>query len=108
MNKNFSRQDILRFLPVLWHQITNLKSRVEEVCGSLNNKRVKEEKLLEFKKQVVSNKSLKAYFKNNPQEKEILQNDITKSSFKDKIMYRHLGNLPFYCIPNEIIAITEE
>jgi hypothetical protein len=40
--------------------------------NSLSNKRVRDEKLLEFKKQIVSNKSLKEYFKNNPTEKEIL------------------------------------
>jgi len=53
-----------------------MKGRVDQVLSTLSPKRVKEEKLLEFKKQVVSNKSLKEYFKNNPTEKMVLQNDI--------------------------------
>jgi hypothetical protein len=32
--------------------------------------------MLEFKKQLVSNKGLREYFDGNPQEKEILLNDI--------------------------------
>lgn len=42
----------------------------------LSSKSVQQQKVLEFKKQLVSNKSLKEYFKENPQEKEILLNDI--------------------------------
>ena len=57
----------------------------------------------------MSNKSLKEYFKNNPDEKEVLQNDIKKNSLKDrdKILFRHLDTLPFYCIPKEIMAATQ-
>ncbi len=54
----------------------------------LNNKRVALEKNVEFKKQLLSNHKLKEYFKQNPQEKEIILNDIQKSNVgKDKIMY---------------------
>lgn len=59
MNKAFNRTDILKFLPVLWQEVTRMKSRVEEVLHSLTNKKVRDEKLVEFKKQIVSNKSLK-------------------------------------------------
>ena len=108
MNKAFNRTDILKFLPVLWHEVSRMKSRVEEVVHSLTNKKVRDEKLVEFKKQIVSNKSLKQYFKNNPAEKEILQNDIGKSKVAHKAQFKHLATLPFYCIPTEIIAVTEE
>ena len=57
---------------MLWNELTKMKGRVEQVLGTLSNKRVREEKVLEFKKQVVTNKSLREYFKNNPSEKEIL------------------------------------
>lgn len=63
---------MLKCLPVMWHELIKMKGRVEQVLNSLSNKRVRDEKLLEFKKQIVSNKSLKEYFKNNPSEKEIL------------------------------------
>jgi len=58
----------------------------------------------------VSNKSLKEYFKNNPTEKEILQNDIEKNqlTYKEKSMFRHLDTLPFYVIPREIMATTQD
>lgn len=98
----------MRCIPIIWHEISRVKGRVDEVLATLSNKRVKEEKLLEFKKQVVSNKSLKEYFKNNPVEKEVLQNDIQKHSFNDKQMFRHLDTLPFYAIPKEIMAVTPE
>jgi len=106
--KAFSRNDILKFLPIIWHEVSRVKSRVEEVLNTLSNKKVRDEKLLEFKKQIVSNKSLKEYFKNNPSEKEILQNDVSKNQSTHKLQFKHLGTLPFYCIPSEIIAVTEE
>lgn len=76
MTKAFSKTDMLKCIPVLWHEITKMKGRVDEVLATLSNKRVRDEKVLEFKKQVVSNKSLKEYFKSNPTEKIVLQNDI--------------------------------
>ena len=57
---------MLRFLPIIWHEVERMKSRVENIHMSLTNKKVLDEKLVEFKKQIVSNKSLKSYFKNNP------------------------------------------
>ena len=50
MTKNYGRKDILRCTPVIWHEISRIKSRVEEVIAKLSNKRVRDEKLLEFKK----------------------------------------------------------
>lgn len=101
---------MLKCIPVLWHEVSNLKGRVEQVLNTLSTKRVKDEKLLEFKKQVLSNRSLKSYFKNNPGEKEILQNDIEKNSkhITQKILFKNLGTLPFYCVPAELMATTPE
>lgn len=60
----------------MWQELARAKSRVEQVINMLSSKSVQQQKVLEFKKQLVSNKSLKEYFKENPQEKEILLNDI--------------------------------
>ena len=49
-------------VPVLWAELKRLKSRVDTVLATLSNKNVMNEKTIEFKKQIVSNKSLKAYF----------------------------------------------
>lgn len=76
MAKAFSRNDMLKCVPILWHEVTKMKGRVDQVLANLSSKRVRDEKALEFKKQVVSNKSLKEYFKNHPTEKMVLQNDI--------------------------------
>ena len=108
MIKAYSRNDMIRCIPVIWHEVVKIKGRVEEVLLSLSNKRVRDEKVLEFKKMVVSNKSLKEYFKSNPVEKEVLMNDIQKNQFKDKILFRHLNTLPFYAIPKEIMATTPD
>lgn len=70
---------MIRCLPVIWHEVVRMKSRTDEVHQSMSTKKVKAEKLVEFKKQVISNKSLKEYFKNNQTEKDILQNDIEKA-----------------------------
>jgi hypothetical protein len=43
----------------MWSELNRLKSRVETVLGTLSNKAVNNEKVIEFKKQLVSNKSLK-------------------------------------------------
>ena len=63
---------MIRCLPIIWTELVKMKGRVEQVLAGLGHKRVKQEKVLEFKKSVVSNKSLKDYFKQNPSEKEIL------------------------------------
>jgi len=76
MVKNYDREDMLKCIPTIWHEVVKMKGRVQDVLATLSNKRVRDEKLIDFKKQVVSNRSLKEYFKNNPQEKEVLQNDI--------------------------------
>ena len=60
--KNFGRDDMMKCIPVLWTELNRLKSRVESIVNSLSNKTVQNEKVIEFKKQLVSNKSLKAYF----------------------------------------------
>lgn len=57
----------------------------------------------------MSNKSLKEYFKSNPQEKEILMNDIVKAHSKhDKYLFRNLDVMPSYIIPEAMIAVTDE
>lgn len=108
MSKAFSRTDMLKCVPVLWHELNKMKGRVDQVLSTLSNKRVRDEKVQEFKKQVVSNKSLKEYFKNHPTEKVVLQNDIQKNSFTDKILFKHLDTLPFYAVPREIMATTTD
>jgi len=50
MMKAYGRPDFLKCIPIIWHEVVRLKSRVEEVLGTLSNKRVREEKLTEFKK----------------------------------------------------------
>lgn len=41
---------MLKCVPVLWSELNRLKSRVETVIGTLNNKAVANEKVIEFKK----------------------------------------------------------
>jgi hypothetical protein len=62
----------------------------------------------EVKKQLLTNKRLKEYFKAHPKEKEILQGQLSKNKEKDSVMYRHLDFLPYYALPNQILAITED
>ena len=65
--------------------------------------------MLEFKKQLVSNKRLREYFAENPQEKEILVNDIQKAHCKnDRYLFRSLDVMPDYVIPDEMIAVTRD
>ncbi len=92
---------MMKCIPVMWQELAKIKSRVEDVLKTLDNKNVKLEKTVEFKKQLLSNFKLKEYFKANPQEKEIILNDISKSnSGKDKILFKNLDFLPFYVIPH--------
>ena len=56
---------------------------------------------------MVSNKSLKAYFSEHPDEKEILLNDIQKVAKRiDRYLFKNLDVMPFYLIPENIMAIT--
>jgi hypothetical protein len=50
MLKAYGRSDMMRCIPIIWHEISRVKSRVDEVLNTLSNKRVRDEKLLEFKK----------------------------------------------------------
>ena len=91
---------MLKCLPVIWPELAKSKSRVESVFNHLSNKNVTQQKVLEFKKQLVSNKSLKEYFKTNPEEKEILDNDIKKAHMRnDRFLFRSLDVMPSYVIP---------
>lgn len=45
MSKAFSKTDMLKCIPVLWHELNKMKGRVDEVLGSLGNKRVRDEKV---------------------------------------------------------------
>jgi len=68
------------------------------------------EKTIEFKKQLVSNKSLKEYFKQNPQEKEILLGDIEKAHKlrANSILFKSLDIIPPYLVPAQIMATSTE
>ena len=59
---------------------------------------------------MLSNKRLKDYFEKNPQEKEILLNDMAKSdtSQRDRYLFKHLGYLPSYALPQQVMAVTPE
>jgi hypothetical protein len=48
--KAFSREDMLKCIPILWIELNKIKTRVEDVLKSLDNRTVKTEKLNEFKK----------------------------------------------------------
>lgn len=50
MVRNFAREDMLKCIPILWSELNKLKSRVETVVRTLNNKTVMNEKVIEFKK----------------------------------------------------------
>jgi hypothetical protein len=107
--KNFGNPNMLLCLPLIWTELVRSKSRVEGVIAALSNKAVAQQKVLEFKKQLVSNKSLKQYFKENPQEKEILLNDIQKAHSKnDRHLFKSLEVMPSYVIPHSIIAVTPQ
>ena len=50
MLKAYGRDDMMKCIPIIWHEISRVKGRVDEVLHTLSNKRVREEKVLEFKK----------------------------------------------------------
>jgi hypothetical protein len=52
--KAFSREDMLKCIPILWSELNKIKTRVEDVLKSLDNRTVKTEKLNEFKKQLLT------------------------------------------------------
>jgi hypothetical protein len=57
----------------------------------------------------VSNRALKEYFKSNPQEKDILVNDIQKAHTKNnRHLFKALDVMPEYILPAEMIAVTPD
>jgi hypothetical protein len=107
MQKAFNTPNMIKCIPMLWQELVKIKSRVEDILRTLDNKTVKTEKINEFKKQLISNKRLKEYFNQHPEEKEILINDLAKNDTnKHAIMYKHLSFLPPYVIPTQIMPVT--
>lgn len=107
MQKAFNTPNMIKCIPILWQELVKIKSRVEDIIRTLDNKTVKTEKINEFKKQLISNKRLKEYFNQHPEEKEILINDLAKNDTnKHAIMYKHLSFLPSYVIPSQIMAVS--
>lgn len=107
MQKAFNTPNMIKCIPMMWQELIKIKSRVEDIIRTLDNKTVKTEKINEFKKQLISNGRLKEYFNQHPEEKEILINDLAKNDTnKHSIMYKHLSFLPSYVIPTQIMAIT--
>ena len=100
--KKLSGQSIFKCIPVIWEELLKIKSRVEDVTRTLDNKTVKNEKTNEFKKQLLSNKRLKEYFRQHPDEKEILMNDLKKNdtTTKNALLFKHLSFLPSYVLPS--------
>lgn len=101
---------MFKCVPIVWHEVSRFKSRCESVLMSLNAKNVMREKTIEFKKQLVSNRSLKEYFKANPQEKDILIGDIEKAhKFRQSaLLFKSLDIIPPYLVPTSIMAVTTE
>mmetsp|Transcript_36060 Transcript_36060/g.26795 ORF Transcript_36060/g.26795 Transcript_36060/m.26795 type:complete len:130 (+) Transcript_36060:246-635(+) len=109
MYKTVGRSDMLKCIPIIWQELEKIKTRVEDVSNYLSIKRIKAEKTVEFKKQLLSNHKLKEYFKQNPQEKEVLLNDIKHAKVgQEKFLFKHLSILPSYAIPKQIMATNEE
>ena len=99
---------MMKCLPILWAELTRLKSRVESVINTLTSQNVQEEKENELQHQLVSNKSLKQYFEENPGEKEIQVNDTSLTAVKnDRFMFKNLDVMPSYVIPEAIMALTQ-
>ncbi len=84
MQKAFNSPNMIKCIPILWQELVKIKTRVEDVTRGLDNKTVKAEKTNEFKKQLISNKRLKEYFNQHPEEKEILINDLAKNDIYTK------------------------
>lgn len=108
--KNINRTDILKCLPISWSDLCKFKARADGVLATLSSKAVLREKMLEFKQQLVSNKGLKEYFKQNPQEQEILLNDISKARRlrTDTSLFSSLDIIPPYLVPERIFSSEPE
>jgi hypothetical protein len=48
--KAYSIPNMVKCIPILWHELLKIKTRVEDVTRTLDNKTVKLEKTNEFKK----------------------------------------------------------
>jgi hypothetical protein len=50
MQKAFNMPNMIKCIPILWQELVKIKTRVEDVIRTLDNKTVKTEKVNEFKK----------------------------------------------------------
>ena len=78
------------------------------MLNSLSYKNVKQERLNEVKKQMLSSARLKEYFNQHPKEKEIIQSDLnTANNPAERTMYKHLSFLPYYVMPQLLLTLQE-
>lgn len=101
MKKRYGRS-LLVSLPIDWIEVNKLKSRVDDIHCTLINKRIKTYMSNEVKKQILSSKKLKEYFKEHEEEKEILKSSI-ESEYYFRHLHKNLDFLPSYLYPKTIV-----
>ncbi len=101
-------------LPVKKHILESFRYRVNDALKSITSKVVKGEKAKELKKQILGSKKLKKYFADHPEEKEILNKNLSKYRSQEN-RFADLKTIPDYLIPKESLianpieeAIREE
>ena len=92
---------------MLWRELEGVKSRVEDIVRSLNDKIIKQERANELKLNILKSTKLKEYFKTHPKEKEVLASSVSRAKVSNS-MYRHLSYLPTYCMPKQLLALEDE
>lgn len=101
MKKRYGRS-LLVTLPIDWLEVNKLKSRIDDIHCTLTNKKIKTYMSNEIKKQILSSKKLKEYFKDHEEEKEILKSSI-ESEYKYRHMHKNLDYIPSYLYPKSIV-----
>ena len=86
--------------PIKRNIVDSFSYRVRDAITSITHKAIKSEKAKELKRQILGNKKLKHYFEEHPQEKEILEKELSGKRRDDR-SFASLRVIPDYLLPKE-------
>merc|ERR1712098_285599 len=84
-------------------ELDGFRYRAKDAWRSVTKVAVREARLKEIKQELLNSNKLKAYFEDNPHDKQILRHDKSLHTVKQQ---EHLKNVPEYIIPQTLRSMA--
>merc|ERR1711925_67925 len=84
-------------------ELDGFRYRARDAWRSVTKVAIREARLKELKLEMLNSQRLKAYFEDNPRDKELLRHDKALHTVKHQ---DHLKNVPEYIVPETLKRLT--